>query len=79
MMNRKRLRFYLFASTAIFFFFPASLLRQRIESSGMFGTLDSWVSTVRNATAFMFGGRGGWIFDHTYAIGIGGYILTNHI
>jgi hypothetical protein len=52
---------------------------QNTESSGEYGTLVSNIGLVRNTKALFIGGRGGWSFDHTFAIGVGGYTLLNDI
>lgn len=54
-------------------------LAQNAESSGEYATVVSNTGMVRNTRALFIGGRGGWTFDHTYAIGIGGYTLLNDI
>jgi hypothetical protein len=58
---------------------PVILFGQNTESVGVYGALDARVSTVRNTTAILAGGRGGWIFDRSFGVGIGGYMLTNHV
>ncbi len=54
-------------------------LAQNTESSGEYGTVASKIGMVRSTKALFVGGRGGWIIDHTFAIGIGGYTLLNDI
>lgn len=52
---------------------------QNSEPSTVYGTVVSHVGMVRNTAALFVGGRGGWIFDHTFALGIEGYMLMNNI
>jgi hypothetical protein len=61
----------LLASTSAFAQFP--------DSVKAYGAVVSRISTLRNTTAITIGGRGGWIIDHTYGIGIGGYMLANNV
>lgn len=48
-------------------------------TNGEYGAVVSRIGTVRNSTAVFVGGRGGWIIDRTFAIGIGGYMLVNDV
>lgn len=65
------------AVSLLFTVMPASA--QNTEPSSVYGTVISNAGTVRNSAALFIGGRGGWIFDHTYAVGIEGYMLMNNI
>ena len=48
------------------------LISDKIESGGFGGPV--WKATGLNGeTAFISGGRGGWIINHTFVIGGGGY------
>lgn len=47
--------------------------------SGYFGGPVFKVTEVNNELAFMIGGRGGWILNHKYAIGFGGYKMINEV
>lgn len=44
-----------------------------------FGAVISKAGTVRNKSALFIGGQGGWNFDRSFAVGIGGYMMLNNI
>lgn len=56
---------------------PAS--SQTKSSSGEFGAVDVSFGGIRNSGAVFVGGRGGWVIDQNYAIGIGGYLLASDV
>lgn len=56
---------------------PASA--QNSETGRMYGAVVSKVGMVRDTKALFVGGRGGWIIDDAFAIGIEGYMLVNNI
>lgn len=49
-----------------------------IEHGG-YGAMVIKAATINNEPAILIGGRGGWIINHTFSIGIGGYGLANNI
>ncbi|MBN1426023.1 hypothetical protein JXA88_15850, partial [Candidatus Fermentibacteria bacterium] len=55
---------------------PETLLKGPIENGG-FGGLVVKFSQLADQTAVFVGGRGGWILNHTFVIGGGGYGLAN--
>ena len=57
----------------------ASAAAQQADTLREFGAVVTKVSTLRNGTALIIGGRGGWIIDRAYAVGIEGYMLMNNI
>jgi hypothetical protein len=48
-------------------------------ATGFYGAPEVRLGTVRNIAGVFVGGRGGWIFDRAYAVGLGGYILTSDV
>jgi hypothetical protein len=60
-------------------FFTVPALAQNGHPGSVYGTVVSKIATVRNTTALFVGGRGGWIFDHKFAVGIEGYMLLNNV
>jgi hypothetical protein len=54
------------------------LFNGKFESGG-YGGLVTQVCQVNNSTALMVGGRGGWIFNHAFILGGGGYGLTTNV
>jgi hypothetical protein len=64
---------------AILLTVSASAFAQDTDSSKAYGAVVARLSSVRNATAFLIGGRGGWIIDRTFGVGIGGYMLANNV
>ena len=48
-------------------------------TTGEYGVVVSSVGSVRNTSAILLGGRGGWIVSPTFAIGIAGYTLMNDV
>ena len=55
-----------------------TLISQGFESGG-FGAAVVKFSQVDGEFALFVGGRGGWIINHTFVVGGGGYGLTNDI
>jgi hypothetical protein len=55
-----------------------TLISGKIESGG-FGALVWKLTEINGETAIMGGGRGGWIINHTFVIGAGGYGLVNNM
>ena len=55
-----------------------TLISGKIESGG-FGALVSKLTEIDGKTAIIGGGRGGWIINHTFVVGGGGYGLVNNI
>jgi hypothetical protein len=55
------------------------LSAQQGASGGGYGAVTMKIGTIRNAGAMFAGGRAGWVLDHTYGIGIGGYFLVNNV
>jgi hypothetical protein len=55
-----------------------TLISGKIESGG-FGALVLKLTEIDGKTAIMSGGRGGWIINHTFVVGGGGYGLVNNI
>lgn len=51
---------------------------ENIEHGG-YGAFVTKVTTINGEGAILMGGRGGWIINHTFAIGGGGYGLVNNI
>jgi hypothetical protein len=54
------------------------LISGKIESGG-FGAPVWKVTQVNGETAFLSGGRGGWIINHTFIIGGGGYSTLSDV
>jgi hypothetical protein len=48
-------------------------------SNGGFGGPVIKYTQIKNEPAILVGGRGGWIINHTFVIGGGGYGLANQI
>ena len=55
-----------------------TLLSGNIESGG-FGGFVVRFSEIGGAFAVLAGGRGGWIINHTFVLGGGGYGLANDV
>jgi hypothetical protein len=47
--------------------------------NGGYGALVVKLSSVNNHFAVLAGARGGWIINHTFCIGLGGYGLVNNV
>ena len=47
--------------------------------TGFYGAPEVRLGTVRDIAGVFVGGRGGWVFDRAYAVGLGGYILTTNV
>lgn len=52
---------------------------QNSDAPKMYGTLVSKVTSIRNTSAVLVGGRGGWIVDQRFAVGIEGYMLLSNV
>lgn len=55
-----------------------SLFEGEIENGG-FGAVSIKFSNVKNKSAVLVGGYGGWLVNHKLLIGLGGYGLVNNI
>ncbi len=55
-----------------------TLISGNIESGG-FGGPALKVTVLNNENAILVGGRGGWIINHTFVLGGGGYGLVTHV
>jgi hypothetical protein len=55
-----------------------TLIGGGLESGG-FGAPVFKLSDIEGQTALFVGGRGGWIINHTFVLGAGGYGLSNDI
>ena len=55
-----------------------TLISSKIESGGFGGPVLK-IGSINGQTGILVGGRGGWIINHTYIIGGGGYSLANDI
>lgn len=55
-----------------------TLIGGAIESGGFGGPVVK-IGRVKGETALLVGGRGGWIINHTFVLGGGGYGLVNDI
>jgi hypothetical protein len=55
-----------------------TLIKGKIES-GFFGAPVVKFSQVKSEFAVFAGGRGGWIINHVFSLGLGGYGLANDI
>lgn len=55
-----------------------TLISGKIESGGFGGPVLK-ITEINDETGIMVGGRGGWIINHTFVIGGGGYGLANDI
>lgn len=64
---------------ALLFLASTSAFAQFPDSVKAYGAVVSRISALRNTTAITIGGRGGWIIDHKFGIGIGGYMLANNV
>ncbi len=57
-----------------------TLFGNREYSSGGYGGPEIRATQIQGEWGLQLGGRGGWIIDHTFSIGGGGYgIVTNHV
>ncbi len=72
-------RFTIFASTALLTACPGRAGAQQAERNGTYGVATLKLASVRNSGATFAGGRGGWIVNGAYGIGIGGYWLVNDL
>ena len=73
------MHFVLKAASMLLVLVTIPVLAQDAGSGNEFGAVDSKFGTVRSSNAVFIGGRGGWIFGGTYAVGIGGYLLVNDV
>jgi hypothetical protein len=55
-----------------------TLIHGNIESGGFGGPVFK-MGNVYHEAALLIGGRGGWIINHQYMLGAGGYALVNEI
>ena len=55
-----------------------TLISGEIESGGFGGPVVK-IGPMNGSTGILFGGRGGWIINHTFSIGGAGYGLVNNI
>lgn len=55
-----------------------TLVSGKIESGG-FGGIVWKVTEISDETGVIMGARGGWIINHTFVVGGGGYSLVNNI
>lgn len=75
-----------FSIICLFVIFTTALMAQEetllqmgeIEHGG-YGAVVLKFSSVNNQFALFVGGRGGWIINHAFVLGIGGYGLVNDI
>ena len=56
-----------------------STIFSKKRSNGGYGALSIAYSKIDGKDAFIGGARGGWIIDHSFAIGLGGYGFINDI
>jgi hypothetical protein len=59
--------------------FAQSVQNSANGATGEYGAISSIVGSVRNTTAVLVGGRGGWILSPSFSMGIAGYTLVNDI
>ena len=57
---------------------PETLIHGHIESGGFGGPVFK-MGNIYHESALLIGGRGGWIINHQYVLGAGGYALVNEI
>jgi hypothetical protein len=55
-----------------------TLIRGRVDH-GYFGGMVAKFTTVNDKMEVMLGGRGGWIIDHTFSLGLAGYGLVTTV
>jgi hypothetical protein len=55
-----------------------TLIKGRIESGGFGGPVVKF-GMINGETGILVGGRGGWIINHTFIVGGGGYGLANNV
>lgn len=55
-----------------------TLIKSDVEHSGFGGPVVK-ATRIHDQGALMVGGRGGWIINHTLAIGGGGYGVVNDV
>jgi hypothetical protein len=65
--------------TMLFLMATCRLFSQQATSGGEYGAVTMKIGTIRNSSAMFVGGRGGWILDQSYGIGIGGYLLVKDL
>ncbi len=59
--------------------FVVSSFAQGAGSQKIFGDVTSTVTTLRNSSAVLIGGQGGWMVSRTLALGIEGFTLVNNV
>ncbi len=64
---------------ALQFFFVVISFAQNTDSQRIFGAVTSSVATLRNTSAVLVGGQGGWMPDPSFAVGIEGYTLVSNV
>ncbi len=76
----KKLFVMLFVMLLQVYCFPQgeTLIHGKIESGG-YGAVSVKFSNVNNKFATFIGGYGGWLINHTFLVGAGGYGLVNTI
>lgn len=67
----------------LFITFTTSAQEETIFSNanktGGFGAPVLKVTTIKDQTAILFGGRGGWVINHSFIIGGGGYGIVSEV
>jgi hypothetical protein len=76
MLNK--ILFVIFFSTVSLFGQAETLLSNNLESGGFGGAVVKFTQ-VNSEVGLLGGGRGGWLINHTFIIGGGGYGLTSSI
>lgn len=56
-----------------------STIFQKSRSNGGYGALTFGYTQIDGKDAFLMGGRGAWIIDHSFAIGLGGTGFVNDV
>jgi len=67
------------ASAMLFLVLTGVAPAQQAESNKTYGVATLKLGSIRNSSATYAGGRGGWVLDGNYGIGIGGYWLLNNL
>ncbi|MBP7461471.1 MAG: hypothetical protein KBA26_09290 [Candidatus Delongbacteria bacterium] len=57
----------------------SQVLFSRIVSHGGYGGISFQMASINDETGFLVGGYGGWLINHTFMMGIGGYGLVNDV
>lgn len=69
---------FLFLSVSILYSQESTLVGDNIENGGFGGPVIKFTK-VNNEFGVFVGARGGWIMNHKFVIGLGGYGLVNNI